>query len=418
MCYYNKQQTQKHTKQSNSTKKLLKDLTTSYYTDLGNTKKDKNNKIAYVSSMAPVEILRAFDFKLYFPENHAAILGAKKLVDNNITKTVSTTGINELCCSYLLSDIGCNIEKNSPLANYNLPPEPDLIVYNTTQCTEIKHWLTYYAKKHNVPIFGIETPHTIQKNDKLLLEYVANQLKKLIAEIEITFEIKLDPEKLRTTMKNAKECSEKWSQLLELNKQKPAPLTFFDHCNLMAVSVLLRGEERATKFYQEAINEINKEVKKGTTCLQKEQKRLIWCGLPVWGGYKYLINLFEKLNSNIVNSVYASSWVFDLDEEKPLNSLAKAYTELFINLTEEEKLKYIVKIVQEWEAEGIIFHHSQTCKRNSDNYYGLSKKLKELYNIPSITFEADHNNLKAFNAKRFTVLTEALLEQIERQKVS
>ena len=56
-----------------------------------------------------------------------------------------------MSCSYMLSDIGISILEKSPLNNYNLPPIPDLIVYNTNQCLEIKHWLTYYAEKYNVP---------------------------------------------------------------------------------------------------------------------------------------------------------------------------------------------------------------------------------------------------------------------------
>ena len=393
-------------------KKILKYLINEYFLDLKNTDK----KIAYVSSMAPVEILQAFGFKLYFPENHAAIIGARRLEYNYLTKTTQKTGFNENCCSYMLSDIGSNILENSPLKEYNLPPKPDLIVYNTNQCLEIKHWLTYYADKYNIPIFGIETPHIISKKDPLITEYITKQIEKLITNIETTFKTKLDRDKLQETVLHSSTCSLLWQEILEYSKLTPSPISFFDHCNFMAPAVLLRGNKNAVEFYNILLKELCELKENNYSAVKEERNRIIWAGMPIWGALKYMSNMFDNLDTCLVNSIYGSSWVFNLDKNQPVQSMAKAYTQLFINLTEKEKLEYLVNLTKNWSAQGIIFHHSLSCKRNSDNYYGLSKQLKECYEIPSITFEADHNNLKAFNQKRFTTLVEALIEQIHSRK--
>lgn len=399
-------------------KSELKTLITSYYKDLQQIQKDKKKKIAWVSSMAPVEILRAFGFELFFPENHAAIIGARKLENAYIEKTIRTTGFNESGCSYMLSDIGANLLKTSPLKYFDLPPEPDLIVYNTNQCLEVKHWLTYYARFYNVPIFGIETPHTIEKSNKLVVEFVSDQLIKLINDIEKLFKFKLKDEKLTEVIESSRHCSFLWQQILEFNKTTPALTTFFDRCNFMAPAVLFRGDRKTEDFYKSLLEELEHRSENNIYPVKNEQYRLIWCGLPVWGGLKYLSNLFYSLNTSLVNSVYESSWVFNLDPDDPVTSMARVYSELFINLTEDEKGKYLYKLVTDWSASGIIFHHSLSCKRNSDNHYGLAKKLKDNYQIPSITFEADHNNLKSFSQKRFSTLIEALLEQIrQKQKI-
>lgn len=396
------------------TKNLFKQYLNEYFNEL-NTAKNSNQRIAFVSSMAPVEILRAFDFKLYFPENHSAIIGSKRLESNYIPRALNEMGYNINCCSYMLADIGSNLLENSPLNNYHLPPRPDLIVYNTNQCTEIKHWLMFYAKKYNVPIFGINTPHLLDNTDNQTLIYVEKQLEQLILDIETHFKIKFDKDKFQSVIKTSSECSQLWKKVVDFGKIKPSAITFFDCCVFMAMIVLLRGDVRANKFYQQLLIELHSRTEQSISAVETEQFRLIWCGLPIWGNLKYLSNLFYDLNTSIVNSIYASSWVFNLDYQDPIRSLAKNYTELFINLTDQSKLTYLINLINDWSAQGVIFHHSLSCKRNSDNLYGLSKLLKQHYNIPSITFEADHMDLKSFDKKCFTVLLEALLEQIKKQ---
>lgn len=391
-------------------KKTLKSKTNtfinSYFESFSNIK-----PTAYCSSMAPVEILKTFEFNLFFPENHAVILGAKKLEEKNINHSIKSNAFNELNCSYMLADSGSYELKNSPLKKYQLPPRPDLLIYNTNQCTEIKQWFQWYASKYNIPIFGIETPHTIKQNDAITIEYVEKQLEKLILNIENKFQLSFNQKLFKETIQNSAKCSNKWQQILDFNRKSPAPLSFIDHCNLMAPAVLMRGDSKTISFYDEIISELNN-IKIDTT--QSNNKRLIWCGLPVWGALKFLSETFQHSQVDIVNSIYASSWVFHFDTTKPLYSMARSYSQLFINLTEEDKITFLNKLVRNFNAQGIIFHHSLSCKRNSDNHYGISKILKEKYNIPSITFEADHNNLKHFDHKRFTILLEAFADQIEK----
>ncbi|MEW5822706.1 MAG: 2-hydroxyacyl-CoA dehydratase family protein, partial [Cyanobacteriota bacterium] len=401
------------TNQQQLPKDILKNLKLNF---LDNFNLNKSSKVAYVSSMAPVEILKAFGFKLFFPENHAVIIGSKRLELLNIQETLKTKGYSENCCSYMLTDTGSYLRQNSPLSDFKLPPKPDLIVYNTNQCIEIKQWLNFYASFYKVPIYGIETPHSINKNNKIIIECVVKQIENLIENIEKDFNIKLNRDYLKEIVTNSNECSKLWQEILNLNKINPVPITFFDHCNFMAASVFFRGELKANDFYLLLLKELKEQIKQESTERKKDQYRLIWAGLPVWGRLKYMSTLFSSLNTSLVNSIYASSWVFDLDENDPIESLAKAYTHLFINLTDNEKELFIINLVQQWSADGIIFHHSVSCKRNSDNYYGLSKRLLDTYNIPSFTFEADHCNLKLFNNKQFSTLTEALLDQIEGKR--
>jgi benzoyl-CoA reductase/2-hydroxyglutaryl-CoA dehydratase subunit BcrC/BadD/HgdB len=381
-----------------------------YYQKNKKTKQTKKRLNCFASSMSPAELLKGLNLQLFYPENHAAIIGIKREEHKFINKTSTITGYNENCCSYMLSDIGANIQNKYLINEWQAP---DLIVYNTNQCIEIKHWLLYYAEKYKVPAFGIETPHCIEKNNTTVIESIKKQQNKLIKSIENHFDIQFDKQLFQEVLKNSIEISKYWQKIHELTKNNPSPLNFFDLCIKMGPAVTQRGEKETVQYYQKLLEEIqSKKIK----AINHKQYRLLWCGLPVWGRLRYMSNFFNSLNACIVNSTYTSSWIFNMDIEDPLTSIAKTYTELFINLTEEEKFKYLSKMIQEWNIDGILFHHSLSCKRNCDNIYGLSKKLKETLNIPSITFEADHNILKHFNKRHFTTSVEALIDQIDKKK--
>ena len=50
-----------------------------HFREADSAAKDENQKVAWCTSVGPAELLTAFGFKLYFPENHAAMLGTTRL---------------------------------------------------------------------------------------------------------------------------------------------------------------------------------------------------------------------------------------------------------------------------------------------------------------------------------------------------
>ncbi len=50
-----------------------------YYYELDEASRSRKRKIAWCSSVGPVEILRSIGFLTYFPENHSALLGTRRV---------------------------------------------------------------------------------------------------------------------------------------------------------------------------------------------------------------------------------------------------------------------------------------------------------------------------------------------------
>jgi benzoyl-CoA reductase/2-hydroxyglutaryl-CoA dehydratase subunit BcrC/BadD/HgdB len=126
------------------TQAKLKDLLTDYYGRLVSNGKP----IAWCTSVGPAELLRAFGFEVYFPENHGALIGAKRLGSKYIP-FANQVGFSADICSYLTCDVGAFLAGETPLEEYGLTevPKPDVLVFNTSQCRDVKEWFGFYSEK-------------------------------------------------------------------------------------------------------------------------------------------------------------------------------------------------------------------------------------------------------------------------------
>ncbi|MEI8280392.1 MAG: 2-hydroxyacyl-CoA dehydratase family protein [Bacteroidota bacterium] len=396
--------------------KILKEVMGNYFRGL----KDTNKKIAWCTSVGPAELLRSFGFEVHFPENHGALLGATRTAGDFIPETAKFGYSNDIC-SYLTADIGSYLKKQTPLTeHYNLdgPPRPDIIVYNTNQCREVQDWFNYYAQEFNVPIYGIMPPRYLDNVGQFEIDDVASQFKKLVPLCEVVSGNKFDIDRFREVLRLSKEATDLWKQVLWTARTTPAPISFFDATIHMGPIVVLRGTEIAKEYYGILLEELKENVNKGIGFLEHEKCRIYWDGMPIWGKLRSLADLFSQNNAAIVASTYCNSWVFDaFDEKDPFESSAKAYTEIFINRSEEAKELILTNLIKDFRIDGMIFHNAKTCFNNSNSRFGMPQRIKEKLGIPTLIIEGDLCDLRFYSEGQSITKIETFIEQIESSKV-
>jgi benzoyl-CoA reductase/2-hydroxyglutaryl-CoA dehydratase subunit BcrC/BadD/HgdB len=138
--------------------------------------------------------------------------------------------------------------------------------------------------------------------------------------------------------------------------------------------------------------------------------------MPIWGKLRPLSEQFSSLRTCIVASTYCNSWIFDqLDPEAPFESMARAYTELFIVRDEAYKERYIRNAFDLFKFEGIVFHDARTCPNNSNNRYGMPERVSERLGIPTLTINGDLNDLRCYSEEQTKTNIEAFIEQLEER---
>lgn len=393
--------------------KIMKQIMQNYYSEFEKTKQ----RVAWCTSVGPAELLLALNFKVYFPENHGAILGATRTASDYIP-LANSIGYSPDICSYLTSDIGAYLKKETGLTKYyglKTIPKPDVLVFSTNQCREMMEWFNFYAREFNVPAIGIKAPKYLGNIDEIYIKDVEQQLISLVPTLENISGEKFDEKKLKEKIALSKQATILWKEVLETGMNIPSPLTFFDGCIHMAPIVVLRGQKIAIEYYKKLKEEMQERVKNKISAIENEKFRLYWDGMPIWGKLRALLEQFEKLNSCIVASTYCNSWIFDdFDENKPFYSMAKAYTKLFINRDEDAKEKYIEEMVKKFKIDGIIFHEAKTCPYNTNTRFALPQRLQKKIGIPSLILYGDLNDLRCYSEEQAKTNIQAFIEGLEQ----
>ncbi len=394
----------------------MKTLMEAYFRELDEAAKTGSRKIAWCTSVGPAELLRSMGFLVYFPENHAAMLGATRSAEDCIP-VANTMGYSPDICSYLTSDVGAYKRGFTPLSRaypgIETVPRPDVLVYNTNQCRDVQDWFHWYHREFEVPVLGIHTHRGVGEVTSAHVDSVASQMEALIEPLEAVAGRKFDPAALRETLNMSRETSVLWKKVLRTAANRPSPITFFDSCIHMGPAVVLRGDERANTYYRLLLEEMEERVEQGIGAVDGEQFRIYWEGMPVWGKLRNHSGLFSSLDTCVTASTYCNSWVFDqFDPEAPFRSMARAYTELFIVRSENEKEAYIRGMCDTFGIDGIVFHDAKTCPNNSNNRYGMPERLVEDGKVLTLVINGDLNDLRCYSDAATRTAIEAFTEQL------
>jgi benzoyl-CoA reductase/2-hydroxyglutaryl-CoA dehydratase subunit BcrC/BadD/HgdB len=223
----------------------------------------------------------------------------------------------------------------------------------------------------------------------------------------------LDDNLLAETADLSKQCSVLWRRALETACNKPSPLSFHAALTLMGPVVTGRGTKETVEYLQALNTELDLRISAGVPAIKNEAHRIYWDGMPVWSRLADLHRMFSDLNTVIVASTYCNSWIFeDLDAAHPIDSMARAYTKLFIVRSDEAKEQYIKSMVDKFQIDGIVFHEAKTCPYNSNARFGMPDRLYRDLHIPVTTLYGDHVDPGMFDTERAALQIEAFVERL------
>ncbi|MBI4712920.1 MAG: 2-hydroxyacyl-CoA dehydratase [Planctomycetes bacterium] len=355
-------------------------------------------------------------FLVYFPENHGAMLGATRM-STDFIPVANAIGYSPEICSYLTSDVGAYLKKQTPLAKaypgIESIPKPDVLVFNTNQCRDVYDWFAFYGREFKAPVIGIQTHRNVGTVTDAHIRSVAEQMKALIPTLAKISNKKFDETELKRVLALSLECSILWRKVLETAASAPSPLTFFDGTIQMGPAVVMRGTQQAVDYYKLLLPELEERARNKSAAVPDEKYRFYWDGMPVWGKLRPLSELFASLKSCVVASTYCNSWVFEaFNPDDPFNSMAKAYLELFIVRSDEVKEQYIERMISKFKVNGLIFHDSKSCPNNTNSRYGMPQRLQERLKIPTLTISGDLNDLRCYSEEQTKTAIEAFVEQM------
>jgi benzoyl-CoA reductase/2-hydroxyglutaryl-CoA dehydratase subunit BcrC/BadD/HgdB len=369
--------------------------------------------VAWVTSGAPVEVLQALDFFLVYPENHAALCGARKQGDAYCAEA-EDRGYSRDLCSYARTDIGAALSGRTPVGS--LPP-PDLLVCCTNICQTVKWWYEVLADHFGCPLVTIDTPFLYRDAQQHQVDYVRRQVvEDLAPAAERVAGRSVDPRRLREVVVQAHDASQLWLDILDRSQHRPAPMTAFDAFLLIGPVVNLRGRPQTTAFYRHVLAEVDARIAAGTGAVRDERYRVLWDNLPVWYRLSGLSKQLAGLGVNVVASTYTYAWgelASMIDPDDPWGSAARTYLHPVLNRSTGHKLDAMRGMVERFTLDGAILHSDRSCKPYSLGQIDQRDRLVADLGVPALLLEADHNDQRVWSQEQNTGRIEAFVEMME-----
>jgi 2-dehydropantoate 2-reductase len=378
----------------------LKELLSSHYHDLQNANDDPARKVAWCSGTGPVEILRAMGLAVYFPENHAALIGASRQSGKYIPRALQE-GFSQFANSAMASDVGAMLAGDSPLVSVHGiegPPQPDVLAYNTNYGSDLIRWFEYYGRHFQKPVLGLHPSASLHEVGELETSAATFQILELIEKLERQFDRRLDYDKLAEVVRLSNKCSRLWGEIQDLCRLVPTPLTFFDTLIHLAPSIIMRGTTEAVEYYTLLKAEVEDRVANGIPAVPGERFRFYWEGPPIWPALRPLADLFLNHKVAVVGSTYCQiSALPGIDPRNPIESMARVYSGIFHNRSDAWKEDQLVNTFHDFGVDGVIYHEGRTAPSLSNVRYGLEVRLRKRTGLNALVIEGDTHDLRLFS---------------------
>ena len=396
----------------------LKELMAGYYRDLQAAVVDPKRPIAWCSGMGPVEILRAMDLAVYFPENHAALIGASRQTGKYIPKALQE-GFSQFASSAMASDVGAMLAGDSPLGPvYGIagPPSPDVMAFSTNYGHDLIRWFEYYGRHFQVPVIGLHPPASLDEVGAIEVDAASRQIFHLVEELERATGHVLDYDRLAETVKLTNRCTRLWREIQDMCRSTPSPLTFFDMLIHIAPSIVMRGTPEAVEYYELLKAEVEERVASNIAAVPGERFRFYWEGPPIWPALRQLADMFLNQRTAVVASTYCDISALDsIDPKNPIESMARVYTGIFHNRSDAAKEDHLVGRFHDFGVDGVVYHEGRTAPYQSNVRYGLEVRLRRRTGLSALVLEADTHDLRLFSINQ---IMQKLRDFIEMQELA
>lgn len=396
-----------------TSKQLLNELLDKHYGEAEKAR-EEGQLIAWATSISPQELLTTAGIYTMYPENHAAAIGARKHAQEFINHSEGK-GYSVDICSYARVNLAYMEILHSEAGNM---PKPDLIFCCSNICNTVIKWYENIAKELNIPMIIFDMPfnHQYEVNQQNI-KYIKAQLLQAIDQLEGITKKKFDYDKFSEVMKISTETSIWWKKASLQAMAKPSPLNGFDLFNYMATIVCARGTIEGRDLFKKWHDELKEKAEKGLGPWRdaEEKYRVMWDGIACWPHLSSTYKVLKNNGINMVTSTYPDSW-YIVYEENDLDGMAKAYSSNYVNRNLDFGVDNITKIVRDFDLDGIIYHSNRSCKLMDFRQFEVQRRVEEATGVPSVIFDGDQTDPRAFSLAQYETRVQALVEMMEERK--
>lgn len=298
-------------------------------------------------------------------------------------------------CSYMKIMVGATLSGD-------LAP-PATIVHPIQICDSSKASYAMMAHLLEVPHFALDVPNTRTLHEERTIQYIADELERMVDFLEEHTGKKLEDDKLREVMEYSNTAYEYNLKVNELLKMVPSPLPETQGLHLLTSA----GTPECAEYYRKTYELGKAIVESGEGYMPDQRFRLAWFSTQVNHDLQLFNWLREKFGSIVVNTMLGtitSSPAEDISSRRKIME-ALARKQMDAPMTREcwggleHWLDYAIPVCQDWKIDAVILTLHLGCK----NMWAVSKLLKDRIademGIPTLVVESDSCDGRVFSSE-------------------
>ncbi|MFC1944649.1 2-hydroxyacyl-CoA dehydratase subunit D [Chloroflexota bacterium] len=410
-----------------------KELTAKHYAGLRLAKEQKKLIICGELDFMPSLTAGLGDFELL----HPAICGAATVYKPELAMAcfegLDARGYNstEMCAVMGLQLGSMFIDSGA----FGEVIRPDICI-GLNSCPNNSKATQIISEYYGIPVFNIDLPLIPRTQRKEFhRQYLVSQMQNAIEWMEKITGRRYDDEMLAKAVCNEWEATVLWARICDLNKAIPAPLDLKLMYAFCFPAIVGREKVETVEFYRILLDEMEERVKNQIAAVATERCRLLHEGIPP-AYFPHLFKIAESYGVAFVGSesVFADTGAFSVTEDgswvpantleengiylrtrdDALNALADLYLSYYMSTNSHSissRVEDQLKRVQDWHADGVVFHYDHGCKSMPAAMPEARLALKER-GVPTMVYEANSSDQRQFSEVQVVNLFDSFFESM------
>jgi len=388
---------------------------------------------AYVFVMGSlVEILRAFDLHITFPEINS-LQTAVREVSGEYLSQAEDDGYSPDVCGYVKADYA--VQRRGGEHPMGRIPPPTVAV-STSACNTYLKWGEIWERLYEAPLLTVDVPGTRGRGWRDDAEgferdraYVEGQIRELVAACEEATGRAFDEERFREVLHHTNEMARGWRRVLAANRSRPAGFdAMLEGTVYLGVANALRGTAEGARYFRELAEEMEYRAEHGVGPLGgdvEEEHRLCFVGVPCYPIFRNFYRLFSEWGGVFVSSTYTwfasgglnDDFAYDLD--RPMESLAEGVLRGVRRATDSMLFHddYLLDAIDTFGVDGVVYHPVKSCRTVSTGLADSRRNVLEERDVMCLYIESDMMDPRVVSEAQLRNRIDAFFEGLEARRL-
>ena len=363
---------------------------------------DDEEGVAWCGITVPFDLLAAMGVTSCFVEFVGAMLASTGMVEAFLEEA-EQVGFAGDTCAYHRSVLGA--------ARKGFMPEPDFLIAATCPCSGGVAVMELLARHFDKDLFVLNVP---QEMTKANIQYLADQIKDLVAFVEDHTGKPLDNDALRTAIEKTNIAREKLVAVYELASRVPSPVNGKALNNFGIVAALLLGTDSAVKVAEAYRQDFERKVAAGESGTENEKLRLLWIQNRIQFKNPIVKMMEEEYGAAVVIDELNDITWDPIDPADPYRGLAARSMSISFNGANSRRVAHLQDLARRYRIDGAINPCHWGCRQGTGSRGIVGQGLKEI-GVPVLNLEVDCVDPRNFAEGQLRTRIEAFTEMLSER---